>query len=65
MAEDPMDRIERMLLRCIEEERRERQLRREQFKAGTLSPGEQRMEELLRQRRKDKREARRRNRSSE
>jgi hypothetical protein len=65
MPEDPMDRIERILLRCLEEDRRERQLRREQFRAGTLPPGEQRMEELLRQRRKEKREARRRNKSSE
>lgn len=65
MAEDPMDRIERILVRCIEEDRRERQLRREQFKAGTLPPAEQRMEELLRQRRKEKRQARRRNKFSE
>jgi hypothetical protein len=65
MAEDPMDRIERILVRCIEEDRRERRLRREQFRSGTLPPGEQRMEELLVQRRKEKREARRRNKSSE
>ena len=53
MAVDSMDRIERLLIRCIEEDHRERRRRREQRKAGTLPESEKRIEDWLRRAKKE------------
>ena len=53
MPVDPMDRIERILTRWIEEDCRERRLKRTQRKAGTLSEAEKRREEWLRRAKKE------------
>ena len=53
MATDPLDRLERMLIRCIEEDRRERRLKREQRKNGTLPEAERRREEWLTRKKKE------------
>jgi len=55
MREDPLDRIERMLIRCIEEDRRERRAARERKKAGTLTEAEKLREEWLRRQREEMR----------
>ena len=47
MPVDPADRIERILSRWIEEDRRERRLKRAQKKARTLSEADKRREEWL------------------
>jgi len=52
MAVDPMDRIERMLIRCIEEDRRGRRREREQKKSGTLPESEKRIQDWLRRKKK-------------
>ena len=49
---DAIDRIERMLIRCIEEDRRERRLKREQRKNGTLPEAEKRIKEWLERKQK-------------
>jgi hypothetical protein len=48
-----MDRIEQILIRCIEQDRRERRLKREQRKAGTLPERDKRIEEWLRRSKKE------------
>ena len=53
MAIDHLDRLERMLIRCIEEDRRERRLKREQKKTGTLPESDKRIEEWLRRKKKE------------
>lgn len=53
MTADPMDRIERILTRWIEEDRRERRRKREQRKAGTLPESEKRIEDWLRRAKKE------------
>jgi hypothetical protein len=52
-----MDRIERILIRCIEEDRRERRLRREQMKARSNLESEKRIEDWLRRKRNDKKDS--------
>ena len=50
---DPMDRIERTLIRWIEEDRREERRKRAQRKAGTLPEREKRIEDWLRRSKKE------------
>lgn len=52
MPVDPMDRIERILIRWVEEDRRERRLWRAKRKAGSLSEAGKRREEWLRRAKK-------------
>ena len=63
MTADPMDRIERILTRWIEEDRRERRLKRAQRKAGTFSEAEKRRDEWLRRAKKEIEEREKRNRA--
>ena len=53
MAVYRIDRIERILIRWMEEDRRERRRKREQRKAGTLPESERRIEDWLRQAKKE------------
>lgn len=60
MSTDTLDRIERLLIRCVEEDRRERRRERQKKRLNLLSESEKRREVFLRGMKQSYEETRRR-----